>query len=177
MKKILILISVLGLVYACNYGTYADSLKAEKKLISNFITRQQIHVINNEPQRDQWGEKDYLKVDGYDDFYFHLVNGGDTEGDTVKVNDVVIVRYIKYTLDAVADTADYLTTLTEPHPTEIKFGSVSENSCTAWHVAIQKMRYSGAECKIICPSKLGFTADNTSVTPYGYDIKIVIKKY
>ena len=90
MKKILILISVLGLVYACNYGTYADSLKAEKKLISNFITRQQIHVIHDEPQRDQWGEKDYLKVDGYDDFYFHLVNAGDTEGDTVKVNGQIV---------------------------------------------------------------------------------------
>ena len=40
MKKILILISVLGLVYACNYGTYADSLKAEKKLISNPIEKE-----------------------------------------------------------------------------------------------------------------------------------------
>ncbi len=177
MKKILILIAVLGLIYACNYGTYAESLKAEKKLISNFIKRQQIRVIKEEPQDAQWGEKDYLQVDGYDNLYFHLVNRGDTDGDTVKVNDVIIVRYIKYTLDAVADTADYSTTLTEENPPEIKFGNVSDNSCTAWHVAIQKMRYSGAECKIICPSKLGFTADNTSVTPYGYDIKIQIKKY
>lgn len=177
MKKFLILIGVLGLVYACNYGTYADSLESEKKLISNFIKRQQIHVLKDEPQRDQWGEKDYWKVDGYDNLYFHLTNAGDTNGDTVKLNDVILVRYIKYTLDAVADTASYWTTLEAPNPTEVKYGSVSENSCTAWHVAIEKMRYSGAECKIICPSKLGFSDDNTSVTPYGYDIKIVIKKY
>ena len=31
--------------------------------------------------------------------------------------------------------------------------------------------------KIICPSKLGFTDQNNNVIPYGYDMKIQIKRF
>ena len=38
------------------------------------------------------------------------------------------------------------------------------------------MMYTNAECQIICPSKLGFTADQNSVTPYCYIMKMKIKR-
>jgi hypothetical protein len=51
------------------------------------------------------------------------------------------------------------------------------NACIAWHIAVGLMKYSGTSCKIICPSKLGFDDANTSVTPYGYDISILVKRF
>jgi FKBP-type peptidyl-prolyl cis-trans isomerase len=53
----------------------------------------------------------------------------------------------------------------------------TSNTCSGWQIALQHMKHSGAECKIICPSKLGFTDQNSSVTPYGYDMKIQIKRF
>lgn len=177
MKRIYILLGVIALLGACKYGTYADLLKDEKHLISDFITRQQIHVIHDDPVDGVWNENDYLALDGYDNLYFHLVDKGQTDGDTVAVNDNIVVRYRKYTLNEIADTESYWTTLETPYPVEFKYGTDLVNGCTAWHVAVKKMRFNNAQCKIICPSKLGFSADNTSVTPYGYDMKIQIRKY
>ena len=53
----------------------------------------------------------------------------------------------------------------------------SEQSCTGWQVALKYMKYTDSECKIICPSKLGFSNENSAVIPYGYDLKIKIKRY
>jgi hypothetical protein len=37
------------------------------------------------------------------------------------------------------------------------------------------MKYSDSECEIIVPSKQGFEADEMSVTPYVYILKINVK--
>jgi hypothetical protein len=191
MKKIIAIFSVLLMVAAiisgCSANSYSSDLKAEKKLIADYIAREGIHVIYELPENDaDWGEKDYYQVNGYDYLYYHLTKRGSAyhvtaSGDTVRTDSIiatetVVMRYKKYTLGLNADTADYWTTLNSAYPLEFTYLTDYATAPTAWHVAVGLMKYSDSECKIICPSKLGFTEDGNTVTPYGYDLKMKIKR-
>ena len=178
MKQITIsalLMSITFVLIGCNNNTYSDDLKEEQKLIENFIQRQGIQVVTEEPT--EWGDKVYWKLPDYDNYYFHLVQQGDTASAELEAKDKVLLRYRQYTLEAYADTVSFWTTLDSPNPVELQYMVSSDASCTGWQIALQYMKYSGAECKIICPSKLGFTDQNSNVIPYGYDMKIKIKRF
>lgn len=188
MKKILVLLAAaLCLVLTgCNKNSYSQQRKAENKLIENFISRHNINVLTTEPADDYvWAENDYLLVPGYDNFYFHLRQAGDSinvdEGDTIRIEPIdaqetVVMRYRKFALTENADTLYYWSTLDQAYPTEFKYLNTSTCEATGWHVAVKYMKYTNAECQIICPSKLGFTTDQNSVTPYCYIMKMKIKR-
>ena len=174
------------LLAACSANSYSSDLKAEKKLIADYIAREGINVVYEMPEDGAWGEKDYYQVNGYDYLYFHLTKRGapyhlNEQGDTIRTDSViatenVVMRYRKYTLEINADTADFWTTLNSAYPLEFTYLTDYITAPTAWHVAVGLMKYSDSECKIICPSKLGFTEDGNTVTPYGYDLKMKIKR-
>lgn len=170
-----LLLSIVFVLIGCNNNTYSDDLKEEQQLIENFIQRQGIQVVTEEPE--EWGDNVYWKLPDYDNYYFHLVQQGDTASAELEAKDKVLLRYRQYTLDAYADTISYWTTLDSPNPVELQYMVSSQASCTGWQLALQYMKYSGAECKIICPSKLGFTDQNSNVIPFGYDMKIQIKRF
>lgn len=173
-----LIISLLSLVAltACSDSTsYSNQLEEEEKLIDNFISRQGITVVDEEPA--QWGEKVYWRIPDYDNFYFHLVSQGDTASAEVETNDLINLRYIRYTLEAYADTLRMWNTVDYNDAIKFKYWTSNDNACTGWQVAVKYMKHSGAQCKIICPSKLGFDSENSSVIPYGYDMKIQIKRY
>ena len=178
MKKISItalLLSIVFILAGCNNNTYSDDLKEEEELIENFIQRQGIQVVTEEPT--EWKEDVYWKLPDYDNFYFHLVNPGDTTSAELETKDKVLLRYRQYTLEAYADTISNWTTQDAPEPVTLQYMVSSNSSCTGWQIALQHMKHSDAECKIICPSKLGFSDQNSSVIPYGYDMKIKIKRF
>ncbi len=178
MKKYIIPSLLLILIGAasCNQNSYSAKRAAEDKLIADFISRQHINIIYEEPENGQWGEKDYLKVPGYDDLYYHLSHTGDSAYE-VHSGDKILVRYIRYTLEERADTARYMTTSEQAYPTEFSYLYDYTTACEGWHAAVKYMKYSGAACKIICPSKQGFDTDKSTVTPYGYDLQIKIPRY
>ena len=163
-------------VTACNQNTYSALRAKEDKLIADFIQRQNINIIYEVPEDSAWGEKDYLKVPGYDDLYYHQVSAGDTSY-TVKTGNKVLVRYIRYTLNEIADTSRYMTTAEQAYPTEFAYLTDYTNAPVGWHVAVGLMKHSGAACKIICPSKQGFDIEQNAVIPYGYDMQIQIPRY
>ena len=177
MKNISIWMLIMSFIIltGCNENTYSDDLKEEQKLIENFIQRQGIQVVTEEPT--EWKENVYWKLPDYDNYYFHLVNAGDTTSAELEAKDIVFLRYRQYTLNAYADTVSCWTTLDTPNPVELQYKVTSSASCTGWQIALQHMKHSGAECKIICPSKLGFSEQNSQVIPYGYDMKIKIKRF
>lgn len=177
MKNISIWMLIMSFIIltGCNENTYSDDLKEEQKLIENFIQRQGILVVTEEPT--EWKENVYWKLPDYDNYYFHLVNAGDTTSAELEAKDIVFLRYRQYTLNAYADTVSCWTTLDTPNPVELQFKVTSSSSCAGWQIALQHMKHSGAECKIICPSKLGFSEQNSQVIPYGYDMKIKIKRF
>lgn len=177
-----------GCIFAsCSSNSYSSDLKAEKKLIADYIAREGIHVIYELPKNDaDWGEKDYYQVNGHDYLYFHLTHRGspyhvNEAGDTIRTDSIiatetVVMRFKKYTLTLNADTADYWTTLDSAYPLEFTYLTDYTTAPQAWHIAVGLMKYSDSECKIICPSKLGFTEDGNKVIPYGYDLKMKIKR-
>lgn len=179
MKKILYLFvsGILGVVIltACN-RSYARELKKEKKLIKEYIKRNHINILDSVPADGVWGEKDYIEIDD-DNLYFHLSDAGDTDGDTLRLYDNIVMRYRKYTLDIPSDTISFWTTNDTGWPVQFQYGVTAANTCPAWHTVMKYMKYSNSKATIICPSKLGFDDDGTTVTPFGYDIHIKIKKF
>lgn len=187
MKKILFFCAGLVVLMAsCNSNTYSDKRKAEDQLIANYISRNGLNIIDEQPADDVWGEKDYYKVAGYDNLYFHLnkrgaattIADGDTIDNTIVSNETIIVRYKRYPLTENADTTSYWSTLDNAYPIEFKYLTDNTNACTGWHEAVRLMKYPNSECVIICPSKQGFDADNTlaTVIPYCYVLNIRVKR-
>ena len=179
MKTKIILTAVIALLLAAcrNNNVYSDLLKAERQLIESYIQRQGIQVWDTLPANDEWEEKVYYRVPEADNFYFHLVAIGDTTLNEVKTGDLVSVRFKRYTLNEYADTLYNWTTQDSPNPIKFQYLINNEYSCTGWQIAVKYMKYPDAQCKIICPSKMGFSEENSTVTPYGYDLKIKIKRY
>ena len=197
MKKLNYCIALVGLVtlmIGCTGQTYSRLRNKEDKLIHNYLRRNQINILHKLPANDVWGEKDYYKVPGYDDLYFHLDVRGDsvyidsvsptqidTIDQTILRNDIVVTRYKKFALTVDADTLSYWTTLDQPHPYQFYYAITSGVSdgmteiCESlgWQEAVRLMKYPGSQCEIIVPSKQGFAVDETTVTPYVYIIKIV----
>lgn len=158
----------------CKSNTYSSLRKKEKKLIKNYISRKGLNILTAEPAESYvWDEKDYYQVDGYDELYFHLRRRGDSI--QVKANDVIVTRYKKFDLTENPDTLSYWTTMEQAHPYEFQYGNLSSCEAVGWHEAVRLMKYSDSECEIIVPSKQGFEADEMSVTPYVYILKINVK--
>ena len=192
MKKIIFLtLTIVALVaMGCSQNTYSNLRNKEDKLIANYINRNGLIILNEEPTKDHvWTEKEYYKVHGHDNFYFHLIERGDTTRidtispavfDTVDlkivVNDIIVARYKQFELTENADTLSYWTTLDKAYPDEFHYGNQSECDIIAWHLAVKLMGYPDSQCEIIVPSKMGSSEAQTTVTPYIYILKIKVKQ-
>ena len=165
-------------IYSCsNNNIYSEQLKKERELIENYISLSGIQVVDTLPADDAWGDNVYYRVPDYDNFYFHMVELGDTAEAEIESGEDVLLRFRRYTLTENPDTLYYWTTMDSPDPIKFKYMEQSNDACTGWQVALKYMKYTDSQCKIICPSKMGFSEENSSVTPYGYDLKIKIKRY
>ena len=178
------------IITGCSNNTYSRLRDAEDKLIANYISRNNLTILKEEPAVDHvWGDKEYYKVQGYDNLYFHLIERGDSiridsisldENDTVDLsvvqNDIIIARYKQFELTENADTLSYWTTLDQAHPLEFHYMNTSECECVAWHIAVKLMKDPDSQCEIIVPSKLGFSDPQTLVKPYVYILKIKVKQ-
>lgn len=183
--QIVCLTIVAAMFGACSGNSYSTLLREEKKTIANYIEREGIETTDTWPGYKKWPNKLYYEVPGYDNFYFHLTKCGDstlvqddsvyTELNPVAISDKIVLRYKQYRLTADADTIDYWTTISNAYAVEFNY-LTSSSACTAWHESVRLMRFSGAECEIICPSKLGETSAQSSVTPYGYKMHILIRR-
>lgn len=178
MRRISYLIAITlitaSILASCNDTTYAQELKAEQLLIKNYIKRDSINVLKQEPDSNYvWGKKDYwLTSTG---LYFHLESKG--SGAKLKTSDIVVPRYIQYTLDEVPVTVSHWSTSDDEYPTTFVYGSGSYTSvCTAFNEAASYMKRNDSEAKIIVHSKIGFTINQSPATPMGYTLKIKIQK-
>jgi len=163
------------MMWGCqSQNTYSKLREKEKKTISDYMDREGINVVDEWPK--VWGEKDYYAVPNYDDFYIHVISVDSTSGEA-QTGDMILMRYKKYGLGSYSDTTRYWTTDDGGSPIQFQLGNTSDEFyCAGWTVAIETIKYN-AHCRIICPSKLGFTVDNSSVTPYGYELKYQIRPF
>ena len=180
---------VAMLCMGCSNNTYSHLRDVEDRLIANYIARNNLNILKEEPADDVWGEKDYYKVPGYDNFYFHLIERGDsvyidtlTGGEpdtidrTIQINDLIVLRYKRFDLTENPDTLSSWTTLDQGHPYEFHYMNTSDCEAVGWHLAVKYMKYPDSQCQIIQPSNQGFSDEQNSVTPYGYILKIKVKQ-
>lgn len=192
MKQWLYLALVCLTLSSCYSSTsYSTLARKEKRVISDFLSRQKIQTTDNLPSEEAFLADPTLYYDTltyYGNFYYRLDKAGerydeDEGGQMIPLDSVtdgrkVVVRFIKYTLTEPSDTANYWTTQDSADPTEFIYNGTSATSGipTGWHYAIGLMKYPGAECTIIVPSKLGDILAQNSVTPYGYRLRFVRMK-
>jgi hypothetical protein len=176
LKLFTVIIFISTILSSCTDSTtYADELSAEKLLIADYIKRQNIKVVSTLPTVYPWPDNVYfLSKTG---LYFRLTNKGDfgANKDSVENNDLVIPRYIKYTLGVKSDTTFNMTTLDEPFTSNFNFNDLTQ-ACPGWHEAVSYMKWNNSEAKIIVKSKLDFGVDARPATPYCYDMKIKFQK-
>ena len=183
MKKgfiLSVLVGALALFTACQGNTYAKLLQQEKDNINTYIKEHGYEVFEGDEPADDYdwagNPNAWYKVKGYDYFYYRLDVPGDKTKKPIVASETVVIRYRRYTLTQPYDTASFWTTLNAPDPIEFAYLTDQNAACVAWHVAIGLMKYPNSQARIICPSKLGFSAEQNSVTPYGYDLKMTIKR-
>lgn len=168
---VLLFMATVTCFFACKDDnvTYAEELKAERELIEDFISRQQIQVVKVMPTEFPWPDKVYFKSET--GLYFRLTNRGDFEGEKIQSREQIATKYEQYGLGVNPDTISTQSTVQLPHPVEFTFGDYSQ-ACAAWHEAVGYMKYNNAEAQLIVPSKISFQNFSRPATPVGYDLTI-----
>ena len=194
MKKLTLFF--LALLAACfafqacdNSKTYAEMLEDEKDAIKAFIKDSSIVVISQSEFYAQDSTTDVSRneyVQLASGVYMQIVDKGSTNpADTIKPNDLILVRFMEYGLMEQAVT---LSNLNEPTVVDEFRYTVTSSSIAGlftqgymlmaysssavpagWLVALSYIR-DGAHVKLIVPSKMGHTSAMQQVYPYYYDI-------
>ena len=174
--KILLGLLLFSIVLSsCNNDqvTYAEQLKAEKELIADYISRNNIEVVTTMPTVYPWPDNVYYKSST--GMYIRITALGDSAAGEIASGDFIIARYIQYTLDTTPDSISNWNTIDYPYPTTFTYLNTAQ-VCAAWHEAVGYMKYMDAEAKLIVPSKLNFSSYADDVIPLGFDLKIKFQK-
>ena len=195
MKKLtLFLFALLAICFgfqACDdTKTYAEMLEEEEDAIKDFIKENNIKVISQSEFYAQdsvtnVAENEYVQLAS--GVYMQIVDKGSTNpADTVKNNDLVLVRFMEY---SILDADTTLSNLFEPTIVdEFRYTETSSSiagiftqgymltyySASAvpagWLVPLTYVR-DRAHVKLIVPSKMGHSTAMSYVYPYFYDIR------
>ena len=197
MKKLLLLFFILLAVgfsfQACDdTKTYAEMLEEEDDAIADFINKEGIKVIS----QTEFFDNDSVTYVEKNEFvqlasgvYMQIVDkGSDNPADTVKDNEVILVRFMEYSL---LDKDTTISNLSLPYLVEeFRYtatsssiaGIFSQNSSlmyswygytavpAGWLVPMPYIR-DRAHVRLIVPSKMGHQAAMQNVYPFYYDIK------
>ncbi len=198
MKKLTLfffaLLAVCLAFQACdNSKTYAEMLEEEKDAIKAFIKDSSIVVISQSEFYAQDSTTDVSRneyVQLASGVYMQIVDKGSTNpADTVKPNDLILVRFEEQGLIADAyGQKSYLSNLNSPTIVDEFRYTVTSSSIAGiftqgymlmtyqssavpagWLVALNYIR-DGAHVKLIVPSKMGHQNAMQQVYPYYYDI-------
>jgi hypothetical protein len=192
MKKLtsffLSLILISAIFQSCDKTkSYADMLADEKKAINEYIKSNGIKVIS---QSDFYAQDSTTNVEKNEyvhlanDVYMQIIDKG-ILGDTVKKNDLILVRFMEYSImdkdttlsninsPSIVDEFKYTTTGTSVAGifTQGYMQAAYSSAVPAgWLVPLAYV-YSMAHVKLIVPSKMGHSKAMQSVYPYFYDIR------
>ena len=185
------LLAVCVAFQACDdTKTYAEQLEEEKDAIKKFIKDSSIVVISQSEFHAKDSTTDVSKneyVQLASGVYMQIVDKGSTNpADTVKPNDLVLVRFEEYGLMEGTVT---LSNLNSPTVVDEFRYTVTSSSIAGlftqgymlsyyrssavpagWLVALNYVR-NGAHVKLIVPSKMGHSEAIKYVYPYYYDLR------
>ena len=194
MKKLISFFFILlafGFAFqACDdTKTYAEMLEEEDDAIADFINKQGIKVISQTEFFDNDSvtnveENEYVQLAS--GVYMQIVDkGSDNPADTVRNNEVVLVRFMEYSL---LDQDTTLSNLSLSYMSdEFKYTATSSSIAgiftqglmyswygytavpAGWLVPMPYIR-DRAHVRLIVPSKMGHQAAMQNVYPFYYDI-------
>lgn len=194
MKKLVLLfLSLLAFNFAfqaCDDSkTYAEMLEEEDDAIAAFIRDNDIQVIsqteffNNDSTTDV-SKNEYVQLSS--GVYMQIVDkGSDNLADTVKNNDLILVRFMEYSildkdtslsnLNSVETVDEFKYTITSSSIAAIftqgyMYSVYGPSVPAGWLVPLPYVR-DMAHVKLIVPSKMGHSTAMQYVYPYFYDIK------
>lgn len=198
MKKFTLFLCMALL--ACSFGfqacdnskTYAEMREEEDAAIRAFIRDSSITVISQSEFYAQDSVTDLSKneyVQLASGVYMQIVDKGSTlAADTVRPNDIVLVRFEEQALLANSSgTKSYISNLNYPDVDEFKYAVTSSSIAgtftkgvmveyysdttvpAGWLVALTYIR-NNAHVRLIVPSKLGHNYAMQQVYPYYYDL-------
>ena len=194
MKKLVLLfLSLLAFSFAfqaCDDSkTYAEMLEEEDDAIAAFIRDNDIQVIsqteffNNDSTTDV-NKNEYVQLSS--GVYMQIVDkGSDNLADTVKNNDLILVRFMEYSildkdtslsnLNSVETVDEFKYTITSSSIAAIftqgyMYSVYGPSVPAGWLVPLPYVR-DMAHVKLIVPSKMGHSTAMQYVYPYFYDIK------
>lgn len=194
MKKLVLLfLSLLAFSFAfqaCDDSkTYAEMLEEEDDAIAAFIRDNDIQVIsqteffNNDSTTDV-SKNEYVQLSS--GVYMQIVDkGSDNLADTVKNNDLILVRFMEYSildkdtslsnLNSVETVDEFKYTITSSSIAAIftqgyMYSVYGPSVPAGWLVPLPYVR-DMAHVKLIVPSKMGQSTAMQYVYPYFYDIK------
>jgi hypothetical protein len=194
MKKLVLLfLSLLAFSFAfqaCDDSkTYAEMLEEEDDAIAAFIRDNDIQVIsqteffNNDSTTDV-SKNEYVQLSS--GVYMQIVDkGSDNLADTVKNNDLILVRFMEYSildkdtslsnLNSVETVDEFKYTITSSSIAAIftqgyMYSVYGPSVPAGWLVPLPYVR-DMAHVKLIVPSKMGHSTAMQYVYPYFYDIK------
>ncbi|WP_300812256.1 DUF4827 domain-containing protein [uncultured Bacteroides sp.] len=168
--------------------TYAEMLEEEDQAIDDFIKENGIKVISQSEfyaQDSMTAENEYVRLAS--GVYMNIVDkGSEDRNDTVKANDIVLVRFMEY---SILDKDTTLSNLNAPETVDEFRYTVSSSSIAGifisgymlsyysstavppgWLVPLSYVR-DMAHVKLIVPSKMGHQTASQYVYPYFYDIR------
>ena len=194
MKKLIsffFILLAMGFAFqACDdTKTYAEMLEEEDDAIAEFISKENIKVISQTEFYDNDSvtnveENEFVQLAS--GVYMQIVDkGSDNPADTVKDNDLILVRFMEYSL---LDKDTTLSNLSYPYIVdEFKYTATSSSIAgiftqglmysaygytavpAGWLVPIPYIR-DRAHVRLIVPSKMGHQGAIQYVYPYYYDI-------
>ena len=194
MKKLVLLfLSLLAFSFAfqaCDDSkTYAEMLEEEDDAIAAFIRDNDIQVIsqteffNNDSTTDV-SKNEYVQLSS--GVYMQIVDkGSDNLADTVKNNDLILGRFMEYSildkdtslsnLNSVETVDEFKYTITSSSIAAIftqgyMYSVYGPSVPAGWLVPLPYVR-DMAHVKLIVPSKMGHSTAMQYVYPYFYDIK------
>lgn len=197
MKKLIsffFILLAMGFAFqACDdTKTYAEMLEEEDDAIAEFISKENIKVISQTEFYDNDSvtnveENEFVQLAS--GVYMQIVDkGSDNLADTVRNNEVILIRFMEYSL---LDQDTTISNLSFPYLTEeFRYSATSSSIAgifntnsslmyswygytavpAGWLVPMPYIR-NRAHVRLIVPSKMGHQAAMQNVYPFYYDIK------
>lgn len=163
----------LSLIVSCSSSkTYAQMLEEEQAAIHSYINDNNLKIITEMPTDTVFGEKEFLRFSN--GLYMNIVYRGnlssrpqyDTSNIMVRFKDVKLLTYIE-------DSTYFYGNWFDRTPFEFVYGSSPR---AGWDYPLQYVGDS-AVVRLIVPSKLGTSGEQSAVYPYYYGyVRYIIEK-
>lgn len=176
----LFLMAIAAIFSSCSdTKSYAEKLLDENKAINLYLSDHQVILDIPEDTVFITGpDAPFYRLDEDGNFFMQVLNPGDRKNNRVEDNQLIYFRFTRWNLTYLYAYGELLpegnSTDMDYQATSFRFGNQTLPSSTRYGAGVQMpLHYLGIDCEvnIIIKSAYGFTAEQSSVSPYLYNIR------